>query len=264
VKKAFPAVLLALLSLCLIFLVARRFLPAQPAQADFSPAPAASPELSPAPTPSPTLTPTPTPTPTPSPTPTPTPEPYADRPDIDISDWKYVLANQDNLLDRDFVPELTALPGGHYFDSRAVDALQDFLAGARDAGLSTYLVSSYRSYATQEYLFNNKVAQYGGDQAAAARIVAIPGSSEHQTALAADITDRWYEYMNESLADTELSKWMKEHCAEYGVILRFPEDKQDITGIMFEPWHFRYVGVEAAEYIMSHGLCLEEFVALYQ
>lgn len=70
--------------------------------------------------------------------------------------------------------------------------------------------------------------------------------------------------MNETLANTELSKWMKEHCAEYGFILRFPEDKQDITGIMFEPWHFRYVGVEAAEYIMDKGLCLEEFVALYE
>jgi len=264
VKKLLSAVLLALLSLLLVFLVARRVLSLRQVQLPPAPIPAAETVPTPSPTPIPTPTPTPTPTPSPSPTPTPTPEPYADRPDIDISDWKYVLANQDNLLDRDFVPALTALPGGHYFDSRAADALQDFLAGARDAGLSTYLVSSYRSYATQEYLFNNKVAQYGGDREAAARIVAIPGSSEHQTALAADITDRWYEYMNESLADTALSKWMKEHCAEYGFILRFPEDKQDITGIMFEPWHFRYVGVEAAEYIMSHGLCLEEFVALYQ
>ena len=176
----------------------------------------------------------------------------------------YVLANQDNLLDGNFIPELSGLENGHYFDSRAVDSLKAFIKGARDAGLSVYLTSSYRSYATQEYLFNNKVAQYGGDREAAARIVAIPGSSEHQTGLAADIVDKYYEYMNESLADTALSKWMKEHCAEYGFILRFPEDKQDITGIMFEPWHFRYVGEEAAKYIMEKGICLEEFVALYR
>lgn len=198
----------------------------------------------------------------PTPAPTPTPDPYGDKPEIDISSWEYVLVNTDNLLSSDYVPEVTALENGQYFDSRAVDALRSFIQGARDAGLSVYLTSSYRSYATQQYLFNNKVAQYGSEEEAA-RIVAIPGSSEHQTGLAADIVDQYYQYMNESLADTELSKWMKAHCAEYGFILRFPEDKQDITGIMFEPWHFRYVGVEAATYIMEKGLCLEEFVALY-
>lgn len=204
------------------------------------------------------------PTPVPTPEPTPEPGPYDDKPDIDITDWKYVLANTEHLLDRDFVPELTQLEYGHAFDSRAVDALKAFLQGARDEGLSVYLTSSYRGYAEQEYLFNNKVQQYGGDRATAARIVAIPGSSEHQTGLAADIVDQYYEYMNESLAETALSKWMYAHCAEYGFVLRFPEDKQDITGIMFEPWHFRYVGEEAAAYMMEKNLCLEEFVALYE
>lgn len=185
-------------------------------------------------------------------------------PDIDITSWEYVLVNSDSMIDASFAPELTALENGHYFDSRAVAALQEFIAAARAEGLSVYLTSSYRAYGTQEYLFNNKLAQYGGDYAAAARIVAVPGSSEHQTGLAADIVDKYYQYMNESLADTELSKWMYENCAQYGFILRFPEDKQDITKIMFEPWHFRYVGVEAATYIMENGLCLEEFVALYK
>lgn len=191
-------------------------------------------------------------------------DPYDDKPDINIMEWEYILANTDHLLNKDFIPDLTELEYGNYFDSRAVDALKLFIQGARDEGLSVYLTSSYRSYSMQEYLFNNKVQQYGGDREAAARIVAIPGSSEHQTGLAADIVDQHYEYMNESLADTALSKWMYEHCAEYGFILRFPEDKQDITGIMFEPWHFRYVGEEAAKYIMDNNLCLEEFVSLYQ
>ncbi len=207
---------------------------------------------------------TPEPEPEPEPTPEPDPDPFADKPDIDITEWKYVLANQTHLLSKDFTPEVTQLENGHYFDSRAVDALKAFIQGARDAGLSVYLTSSYRPYSTQEYLFEKKVAEYGGDRETAARIVAIPGSSEHQTGLAADICDQYYEYMNESLANTALSKWMKEHCAEYGFILRFPEDKQEITGIMFEPWHFRYVGEEAAAYIMEKGLCLEEFVELYQ
>ncbi len=227
-----------------------------------SPSPAQAPAITPAQASSPE--PSPDGPPEPSDEPTPEPDPFADKPEIDITDWKYVLANQSHLLGSDFIPEVSPLENGHFFDSRAVDALKAFIQGARDAGLSVYLTSSYRPYSTQEYLFNKKVAEYGGDRETAARIVAIPGSSEHQTGLAADICDQYYQYMNESLANTELSKWMKAHCAEYGFILRFPEDKQEITGIMFEPWHFRYVGEEAAAYIMEKGLCLEEFVELYQ
>lgn len=193
----------------------------------------------------------------------PTPDPMPSPPDIDITGWQYRLVNTERLLESDYEPELTMLEGGQYFDSRAADALQSFVNGARDAGLTVVVSSSYRSYATQQYLFNNKVNQMGSEEAAA-RIVAIPGTSEHQLGLSADIVDGYYQYMNESLADTALSKWMYEHCWEYGFILRYPEDKQDITKIMFEPWHFRYVGVEAAQYIMENGLCLEEFVALYE
>lgn len=195
--------------------------------------------------------------------PEPTQEPLPTPPDIDISQWQYVCANTDRLLPSDYTPELTELEGGQYFDSRAVDALKDFIAAARAEGLTVVLSSSYRSYSTQQYLFNNKVAQTGSEEAAA-KIVAIPGSSEHQLGLSADIVDGYYQYMNESLAETELLKWMYAHCHEYGFILRYPEDKQDITNIMFEPWHFRYVGEEAASYIMENGLCLEEFVALYE
>lgn len=263
-KLAGGAILLILLAALIVLVVIRISSPAEtpelPPVSESIPPETVSPTV----TDSPEPVPTPTLEATPKPTPESTPDPFADKPDIDIDDWKYVLANQDNLLDRSFAPELTGLENGHFFDSRAVDALRAFINGARDEGLSVYLTSSYRSYATQESLFNNKVAQYGGDRETAARIVAIPGSSEHQTGLAADIVDKYYQYMNESLADTALSKWMKAHCAEYGFILRFPENKQEITGIMFEPWHFRYVGEEAAAYIMEKGLCLEEFVALYR
>ena len=198
-------------------------------------------------------------------------DPYADRPDIDITQWPYLLVNTDHLLDSSYAPEMASLDGGHKFDARAADALKEFIAGARAEGLSVYVVSTYRAYETQKYLFdrklNEKLASGLGQNeayAAAARIVAIPGTSEHQTGLSADITDQHYEYMNESLEDTALFQWMQAHCAEYGFIVRFPKDKQDITGIMYEPWHFRYVGQDAAKYIMDNGLCLEEFVALYE
>ena len=221
----------------------------------------------PAPTPTVVPSPEPTPTPTPSAEPTPevlaTPEPTPSIPDIDISSWEYILANAGNPIG-DYVPELSKLEGSHYFDSRAVDALQDFIDAARGEGLSVFLSSSYRSYAEQQYLYRRKVEQYGGNEAIAATIVAPPGTSEHQTGLCCDITDRYYEMKDSSLENTALFQWMNEHCAEYGFILRYPKDKQDVTGIIYEPWHFRYVGTEAAQYMKEHGLCLEEFLALYR
>ncbi|MGE4353175.1 MAG: M15 family metallopeptidase [Oscillospiraceae bacterium] len=255
-KKFLSAALLCILIACLAAIIALKSGVETPV-AETTPTAAVTPA-------SPIPTPTPTPTPTSTPTPTATPEPASALPDIDISSWEYLLVNPDHPLDSDYKPELTAFENGNYFDSRAVGALQDMLSAARAEGLSVYITSSYRSYSTQQYLFNNKVAQYGGDEAAAAKIVARPGTSEHQTGLAADIVDKYYTYMDESLAETDLSKWLYAHCAEYGFILRYPEDKQTITQIMYEPWHFRYVGVEAATYIMTNDLCLEEFLALYQ
>ncbi|MEA4894011.1 MAG: M15 family metallopeptidase [Oscillospiraceae bacterium] len=203
-------------------------------------------------------------------TPTPSADPYADRPDIDLSSWEYTLVNKDNLLGADYVPEMSTVTDGQYFDSRAADALKDFIDAAKAEGLTVYITSSYRSYETQEYLFNKKVNEYlysSGSQEAAVEkaktIVAYPGTSEHQLGLACDIVDKYYEYMDESIENTPLAMWMAVHCAEYGFILRYPEDKTDITGVMYEPWHFRYVGVQAAEYIMRKGLALEEFIALY-
>ena len=139
--------------------------------------------------------------------------------------------------------------------------MQEFVAAARAEGLSVYLSSGYRDYATQNYLYQRKVGQYGEE--VAKTIVAPPGTSEHQTGLACDITDHYYEFKDSSLENTALYQWMSQHCQEYGFIVRFPKGKEDITGIIYEPWHFRYVGVEAATYIMENDLCLEEFLELY-
>ncbi len=188
--------------------------------------------------------------------------PPAGAPQIDISSWEYILANRWNTID-DYEPDLTEVDDGDgLFDVRAADKLEEFIEAARNQGLDVILSSTYRSYEDQSYLYDLKVDEYGEEEAQT--IVAIPGTSEHQTGLAADITDDYYDYMNESLEQTELYQWMSKHCQEYGFIVRFPKNKEDITGIIYEPWHFRYVGKEAAEYIMANNLCLEEFVAMYK
>ena len=97
--------------------------------------------------------------------------------------------------------------------------------------------------------------------AATKRLRNVPGTSEHQTGLTVDIISQSYWQLDEGYAETYEAKWLKEHAAEYGFILRYPKDKTAITGTSFEPWHYRYVGVEDAQKIMAQGLCLEEYLA---
>ncbi len=185
---------------------------------------------------------------------------YADKPDIDINSWEYVLANPWNSIE-DYNPDVVQIEDIEV-DYRIRDAMESFVADCRAAGNEVYLSSGYRSYDTQSYLFEKKCQEY--DEETAATIVARPGTSEHQTGLAADITEGYYEYKNASLEETDMYQWMEAHCQDYGFIVRFPNGKENITGIIYEPWHFRYVGVEAATYIKEHDLTLEEFVALYK
>ena len=204
-----------------------------------------------------------TPLPTDLQTPVVTPNPNG-APRVDISSWQFTLASANHPIGQYVPPELATLEGDRQFDSRAVVSLQNFIDAARAEGLSVCLASTYRPYTEQQYLFACKTEECGGDAEAAARIVLPAGTSEHQLGLAADITDRFYDRMTYDLENTALFQWMVAHCAEYGFILRYPADKQEITGVMYEPWHFRYVGEEAAAYIMEHGLCLEEFLELYE
>jgi hypothetical protein len=187
-------------------------------------------------------------------------DPYRDRPDIDPGDWNFILANPWNDIG-DYTPELDYLEG-QQFDVRVIEPMEEMVEAARAEGLSVLLSSGYRSYATQTWLFNRKADEYG--ETIAATIVAKPGTSEHQTGLCCDITDHYYEMKDASLENTDMYQWMSRHCDEYGFIVRFPKGKEDITGIIYEPWHFRYVGKEAAAYIMEHDLTLEEFLELYQ
>lgn len=181
--------------------------------------------------------------------------------------WQLRLVSAAHPLPEDFeVPELTKLRGGHAIDSRAYPALQQMMDDCRAAGLNPVICSSYRTYDKQEELFRKKVNTllkqgYSQEEAEteAARWVARPGTSEHETGLAVDIVDKSYQLLDEKQAETPVQQWLMAHCAEYGFILRYPVEKSDLTGIGYEPWHYRYVGVEAAKEISERGICLEEY-----
>ena len=189
------------------------------------------------------------------------------------------LANKQVLLSSDFVPApLVTIPGrkadkggnnvngGVYKASSGTMQLQEECAAAlvtlMEAALADgqklYLKSAYRSYKTQNTMYYNRLQQNGGKDDG---WVSKPGASDHQTGLGCDVvpgnwTDRG---MNSRMAKEEECQWMAAHCQEYGFIIRYPADKEDITEINYEPWHLRYVGIPAATYIMENGLCLEEF-----
>ena len=187
-------------------------------------------------------------------------------PDVDVSGWEFILANPSTSISTYVPPQLETLEG-QQFDSRIIEPMKAFIKGARDQGLSVYLSSGYRSYNDQEANFRRVCELNGvpdGKDAKGFYITLPAGNSEHQSGLCCDITDIYYSVKNRSLEDTALYKWMSVHCQEYGFIVRYPDGKEAVTEIMYEPWHFRYVGNEAADYIMENGLTLEEFLNLYK
>lgn len=182
--------------------------------------------------------------------------------------WSLLLVNFGNPLPEGFtVPELTQLRSGQSVDSRAYPALQRMMDDARAAGLQPVICSSCRSWDTQARLYEAEVQNWLAQgyiqedaEVQAARWVARPGTSEHQTGLAVDIVDLSYQLLDEGQEGTPVQQWLMAHCAEYGFILRYPTDKSALTGVGYEPWHYRYVGAEAAREITEGGLCLEEYL----
>lgn len=149
-------------------------------------------------------------------------------------------------------------------DSRAGQAAAEMFRAIRQAGLGELVVSSaYRSQEYQDNLYQKKLRQdpnYGSDPFAKP-VSVLPGScSEHATGLAIDITTRSHPQLEETFANTAEGQWLYQHCWEYGFILRYPKHKESITGVVYEPWHFRYVGKEAAKEIWEQDLCLEEYL----
>lgn len=182
--------------------------------------------------------------------------------------WAIALVNEGHPLDTSYVPaEMTEIESERSVDSRIADDLKQMLSDAKDAGLSMYVASAYRSYEKQREVFNNTMQDWISQGYSplnaydeTKKSVAVPGTSEHATGLAVDIISSEYEALDDRQGDTEEQKWLMEHCWEYGFILRYPSDKSDVTNIVYEPWHYRYVGKEAAQEITSEGLCLEEYL----
>lgn len=194
-----------------------------------------------------------------------------DFPTLTITEWQYIIINSNTPL-KSYSPEtLKQLDSaGPYYDKRIVANLSELVAAAKEAGFTPYISAGYVSYADQQQMFSEKASElsangaytYEEAQKLAAEIIAKPGTSDHQTGLAVDIMDKEYTVLDYTKMDSKFFAWLDENCAQFGFIKRYPANKQSVTG-WDEPWHYRYVGKEAAEFIMKNGLCLEEFAAHY-
>lgn len=187
-------------------------------------------------------------------------------PVFSADDWRLILINQQNSIPDDYTVTLGNITGNLKCDERIIEALSEMLQAAKEDGIGLIVCSPYRDMKRQEYLFNRKINLYmnkGFSYMEAYRLaseyVMVPGASEHQLGLALDIVCGEYTNLDEGFADTEAGKWLAEHSCEHGFILRYPLGKEYITGVEYEPWHFRYVGVEAATVIMEEEITLEEF-----
>ena len=179
------------------------------------------------------------------------------------------LVNRDHPLSDDFHPDLEEIIAGKYLfsDRRCLAALKKMLSDCENAGFLPLLVSAQRGIKRQKMLFAQMVERNiaagmskTDAETAASKVVAVPGTSEHHTGLAFDILDSGFEDMTSEQANRPTQKWLMSHCHEYGFILRYPEGSEAITGIVYEPWHYRYVGKAIAKEITERGITLEEYL----
>lgn len=181
--------------------------------------------------------------------------------------WNLILVNDWNRLDEAFTVALIPVEGGEKVDYRIQEPLEQMIAAASEDGVSLMICSGYRDIDYQKNLYQKKTdgllaaglpLEYA--QREASHWVARPGCSEHHTGLAVDIVTPAYQVLDSGFAETEAAKWLLEHAPTYGFILRYPADKTEITGVAWEPWHYRYVGTEYSESIVQKGICLEELL----
>ena len=186
--------------------------------------------------------------------------------DMEPEEWNLLLVNRDYILPDDFKPELSeAVKGsGVHLDTRVAPHYQLMYDAAKADGITLTPLSGYRRVSRQKTNFENKIQTYidkgyGRAEATqlAAQIILPPGTSEHNAGLAMDICS-----LDVSFENTEEFRWLCENAADFGFILRYPEDKIDITKITYEPWHWRYVGVGHAKIMNEKGLCLEEYLSM--
>jgi zinc D-Ala-D-Ala carboxypeptidase len=198
--------------------------------------------------------------------------------DVKTVDGKKVITNPENtlaLVNKEFGmtgdykpadlvrPDVPFVFGSEdiekaYIREEAARALEEMFAAAKEAGQYLTAISGYRSYQYQESLLQREIAQFGEEKAVKA--VAPPGNSEHQSGLAMDISSKSNDFqVSIPFENTPEGKWLKENAHKFGYILRYPKGKEDITGYQYEPWHFRYVGKEAAKVIFENDWTLEEY-----
>lgn len=184
--------------------------------------------------------------------------------------WNMVLVNGAHEMEEGYVPELVELKDGYQVDKRIVDAAKQMLADAKADGMKIVICSAYRSVSRQEEIFNDSMKDrlksgmgYWDAYVDTSQSVAEPGTSEHALGLALDLISNQYSELDERQEGTKEAKWLEENCHKYGFILRYPPEKTSITGIIYEPWHYRYVGVEHATKIMELGVTLEEYLKDY-
>lgn len=178
-------------------------------------------------------------------------------------EWNLRLVNKENPLPEDFTVELASIDETRKFDKRAIDYLQKMINDMRVQGApNIWAQSTYRSIEYQKNTYDKSVQEYiaqGKTKQEAEKLtdeyIQKPGTSEHNLGLAVDFNNA-----KESFEKTKEFKWLQENASKYGFILRYPKEKENITGIKYEPWHWRYVGQEHAEKIKSQNLCLEEYV----
>lgn len=194
-------------------------------------------------------------------------------PDANVDDWNLMLVNRENQLSDNPVFDQYITYEGKPIDARIADAYEQMMADGRAAGMEFILISGYRSIESQQSnydsVYQTYINQGYSSEEAISRTeayIALPHASEHSTGLAVDITEPTLastgDGLVEAFEETAEGQWLAENAAHYGFILRYPKGKEAITFIAYEPWHFRYVGVENALYIKENELTLEEYIEI--
>lgn len=188
---------------------------------------------------------------------------YTNVTSTDMSDGYLVLVNKYTKLDENYTPNLVTMSSNYSYDNMQMEAtaykyFKQMVDSARNDGIKLYNISSYRSYSTQNYLYNNYVNRSGKESADT--FSARAGYSEHQTGLATDINTA---SSSDHFENTKEYEWLINNSYKYGFILRYPQGKEYITGYKFEPWHYRYVGIDVAKYIKEHNITYEEYHAYF-
>ena len=189
---------------------------------------------------------------------------------FDSGEWSIILVNKQHPIPDDYEVSLATISGSMRCDERVLPELLAMLKASKEDGVSLIVCSPYRDMSKQISLFERKInaymrrgLNYMDAYKMASQAVTVPGASEHQLGLSMDIYSSDHKSLNEAFGDTKAGKWLSQHSWEYGFILRYPKGKEYITSIEYEPWHFRYVGKEAAAIIYAQNLTLEEFWDYY-